>query len=148
MPNRQLSQVGGHGSSGCRATRSWMKIPFGQLHAPSRLQWQFAKGRNSTGPSIWRRSCTTRWSQQRRLQFPNFAGQYLTKLICDQMGTAQVERVKFIKLEPRASTSHSEEPVLLNKSSYLASRLLELAEVMKTPDESAIQVEVLQKANA
>ena len=76
------------------------------------------------------------------------AGQYLTKLIRDQMGTAHVERVKFIKLEPRESTSQSEEPVPLTKSSYLASRILELAEVMKTPDESAIQVEVLQKANA
>ena len=76
------------------------------------------------------------------------AGQYLTKLIRDQMGPAQVERAKLIKSEAGASTSQLEEPMPLNKSSYLASRLLELAEVMRAPDESAIQVEVLQKANA
>ena len=56
--------------------------------------------------------------------------------------------MKFIKLEPGASTSQLEEPVPLTKSSYLAKHLLELAEVMETVDKSAIQLEVLQKANA
>jgi hypothetical protein len=79
---------------------------------------------------------------------PFGAGQYLTKLIRDQMGTAQVEKMKFIKSEPGASPSQSEEPVHLSKSSYMARRLMELAEVLEKPDESAIQLEVLQKANA
>ena len=52
------------------------------------------------------------------------AGQYLTKLIWDQICIAQVKQVKFIKLEPRASTSQLEELVPLTKSSYLAQRLL------------------------
>jgi hypothetical protein len=79
---------------------------------------------------------------------PFGAGQYLTKLIRDQMGTTQVEKMKFIKSEPRASTSQMEEPVDLNKSSYMAKRLMELAEVLEKLDESAVQLEVLQKANA
>jgi predicted RNase H-like nuclease (RuvC/YqgF family) len=55
--------------------------------------------------------------------------------------------VKFIKLEPRASTSQMEELVHLTKSSYMAKCLMELAEVLEKPDESAVQLEVLQKAN-
>ena len=78
---------------------------------------------------------------------PFGTGQYLTKLIRDQMGTTQVEKVKFIKSEPRASTFQLEELVPLTKSSYMAKRLIELAEVLEKPDESAIQLEVLQKAN-
>jgi hypothetical protein len=69
---------------------------------------------------------------------PFGAGQYLTKLIRDQMGTAQVEKMKFIKLELGASTSQLEEPVHLSKSNYMAKRLMELAEVLEKPDESAV----------
>jgi hypothetical protein len=79
--------------------------------------------------------------------FPFGAGQYLTKFIRDQMSTAQVGKVKFIKLEPRVSTSQMEELVHLNKSSYMATRLMESAEVLEKPDELAVQLEVLQKAN-
>ena len=59
-----------------------------------------------------------------------------------------MEKVKFIKLEPGASIVQLEEPVPLTKSSYLVNRLLQLAEVMEPLDESTIQLEVLQKANA
>jgi hypothetical protein len=79
---------------------------------------------------------------------PFVADQYLTKLIRDQMGTIQVEKVKFIKSEPGASTSKMEEPMHLTKNSYMAKCLMELAEMLEKPDETTAQLEVLQKANA
>ena len=70
--------------------------------------------------------------------------QFLSKLVIDQLGPAQVARTKLVKSEVGSSGTL----VPVTQHDLVAERLIDLANVLKKPDESAKQVEALQQSVA